>query len=170
MADEPHEPYEPGVTAKPWGSEALFAAVEGGYVGKIISIRAGQAVSLQRHREKTETITVLSGELLAEVGPSVDALRRHPLPPGRCLHVPAGRLHRFSASPTRPSSRSRPPLPVGPPTSSGSRTATAAPTPSRTEPGSNGPPGSSGARREPARAQGVPRRQGRCLFGGSAPG
>jgi len=59
---------------KPWGHELIFAAVDGLYAGKIIQVRAGHALSLQYHRDKDETISVLAGEALFEYGPDVDEL------------------------------------------------------------------------------------------------
>jgi mannose-6-phosphate isomerase len=46
---------------KPWGHELIFAGIEGKYVGKIIHVNAGHSLSLQYHREKEETMSVISG-------------------------------------------------------------------------------------------------------------
>ncbi len=53
---------------KPWGHEIIYAVSER-YVGKLLFIRAGERLSLQYHRQKDETIYVLSGKMLFEVGP-----------------------------------------------------------------------------------------------------
>jgi mannose-6-phosphate isomerase-like protein (cupin superfamily) len=47
---------------KPWGHELIWAHTDR-YVGKILFIRAGEALSLQYHRVKDETIMVLSGRM-----------------------------------------------------------------------------------------------------------
>lgn len=47
---------------KPWGFELVWAECEH-YVGKILHIRAGEALSYQFHRVKDETIFLLRGEL-----------------------------------------------------------------------------------------------------------
>jgi mannose-6-phosphate isomerase len=47
---------------KPWGHETIWAQTDR-YVGKIIHIRAGHALSVQYHRRKDETVYLLSGEL-----------------------------------------------------------------------------------------------------------
>ena len=52
----------PRMVDKPWGHEEIFAETES-YVGKILAIRAGQALSLQYHEVKDETLRVLDGEL-----------------------------------------------------------------------------------------------------------
>ena len=47
---------------KPWGHETIWAANDL-YVGKILHITAGQALSVQYHEKKDETVYLLSGEL-----------------------------------------------------------------------------------------------------------
>ena len=54
------------VVEKPWGYEKIFARTDR-YVGKILHIEAGEALSLQYHVRKDETVYVLSGELCFEV-------------------------------------------------------------------------------------------------------
>ena len=85
------------VQGKPWGTEVIFATGENGYVGKVISVGAGQALSLQYHREKDETISVVSGELVFEHGPDVDHLDHRGLRPGDTVHLPPTVVHRITA-------------------------------------------------------------------------
>jgi mannose-6-phosphate isomerase len=47
---------------KPWGHETIWAHTEQ-YVGKILHIKAGHALSVQYHNVKDETVYLLSGEL-----------------------------------------------------------------------------------------------------------
>jgi mannose-6-phosphate isomerase len=82
---------------KPWGHELIFAAVDGKYAGKIISVTAGHSLSLQYHREKDETISVLSGEALMEFGRGSDELTQQRFGPGDTIWLPAGVLHRVTA-------------------------------------------------------------------------
>jgi len=89
--------YRAAHQGKPWGNEMIFAAVDGKYAGKIIHVAAGQSLSLQYHREKEETISVLSGEALIEYGPSASALTSEPFSPGDTIHLPPGELHRITA-------------------------------------------------------------------------
>lgn len=51
---------------KPWGHETIWATSPD-YVGKILHIKAGQALSVQYHNEKDETVHLLSGELVYRV-------------------------------------------------------------------------------------------------------
>jgi mannose-6-phosphate isomerase-like protein (cupin superfamily) len=82
---------------KPWGHELLFADGRAGYVGKIIQVAAGESLSLQLHREKEETMLVLSGTALVEYGPDPQHLSRRVLQHGDTLHLPPTTLHRVSA-------------------------------------------------------------------------
>ena len=54
---------------KPWGHETIWAANEL-YVGKMLHINAGHALSLQYHNMKDETIHLLSGRMIYRVGKS----------------------------------------------------------------------------------------------------
>ena len=89
--------FNPVSVIKRWGQELLFAAVEGGYVGKLITIHAGQSASLHRHQRKTETIMVLTGTGQIELGSSLDSLARLELRPGSCVHIPNSVLHWLTA-------------------------------------------------------------------------
>jgi mannose-6-phosphate isomerase-like protein (cupin superfamily) len=96
-ASENAEVYQAARQDKPWGHELIFAAADGMYVGKILQVAAGQSLSLQYHREKDETISVLSGEALVEHGPARDELTGQRFGPGDTIHLPAGALHRVTA-------------------------------------------------------------------------
>jgi mannose-6-phosphate isomerase len=82
---------------KPWGHEVIFAGIDGKYVGKIIHVTAGHALSLQYHLQKEETISVLSGAALIEHGPSADDLSSQHFGPGDTIHLPPGAVHRITA-------------------------------------------------------------------------
>jgi mannose-6-phosphate isomerase-like protein (cupin superfamily) len=82
---------------KPWGHEVLFADGTNGYVGKLITVLAGRSLSLQLHHRKDETITVVSGEMVFESGPSAEALEATTMLAGDTVHVPALVVHRIVA-------------------------------------------------------------------------
>lgn len=82
---------------KPWGHEVIFAGLDGKYAGKIIHVTAGHALSLQYHREKEETISVLSGAALIEHGPTAEDLSSQHFGPGDTIHLPPGAVHRITA-------------------------------------------------------------------------
>ncbi len=82
---------------KPWGHELIFALVEGQYVGKILTVDAGQSLSLQYHEQKDETIALVSGRAELDVGTAADALQTISLEPRTSVHVQPGVLHRLRA-------------------------------------------------------------------------
>ena len=79
---------------KPWGHELIWAETES-YVGKVLHIRAGEALSLQFHNRKDETIHLLRGRLRLVVGPSESALQEVVLEAGDGYHIPPGTVHRM---------------------------------------------------------------------------
>lgn len=81
---------------KPWGYELVWAHTDR-YVGKILHIERGEALSLQYHRVKDETLHVLSGALELQIGDTDDALEALQLRPGESIHLPPGRRHRLTA-------------------------------------------------------------------------
>ncbi len=80
---------------KPWGHELIWAET-GRYVGKILHIRAGAALSRQYHRVKDETLLIQAGEMCLEVGPS-EALEKRTMRVGDTFHVVPGTIHRMVA-------------------------------------------------------------------------
>jgi mannose-6-phosphate isomerase-like protein (cupin superfamily) len=81
---------------KPWGHEEIFAHTDR-YVGKILCIRAGEALSLQYHERKEETLRVLEGTVLLVAGDARDRLREQELHAGDVFHVAPRCLHRMVA-------------------------------------------------------------------------
>jgi len=80
---------------KPWGYELHWAKTDR-YVGKILHINAGHALSLQYHNKKDETIYLHSGSLLYEI--EVDGqLTRREMKPGDSIHVAPKTVHRMTA-------------------------------------------------------------------------
>jgi mannose-6-phosphate isomerase len=82
---------------KPWGYELHFALVDGKYCGKQLHIDAGQALSLQYHEVKDETVFVQTGRLLFHVGKEVEDLDEFELLPGEGVHLVPGTIHRMTA-------------------------------------------------------------------------
>ena len=84
------------VVDKPWGHELIWARTDR-YVGKILHIKAGEALSLQYHRVKDETIMVLAGELQLVYFAEGDEPRARVLAPREPFHVTPGLRHRMIA-------------------------------------------------------------------------
>ena len=86
---------------KPWGYELHWAKTDR-YVGKLIHVNAGHALSLQYHNKKDETIFLWSGRLLFEIGrsqePSEDGQRtEREMAPGDAVHITPKTVHRMTA-------------------------------------------------------------------------
>jgi len=81
---------------KPWGYELIWADTDQ-YVGKILHVNAGEALSLQYHETKDETIYLLSGTMLFQAGPSADELVGYQMEAGQRFHVTTGTVHRMVA-------------------------------------------------------------------------
>ncbi len=81
---------------KPWGHEVLWADTEL-YVGKILHVLGGEALSVQMHQEKDETLYVLSGTLRLYVGSSPDDLVDVELGVGESYRIVPGTVHFMEA-------------------------------------------------------------------------
>jgi len=81
---------------KPWGWELVWAHT-GRYVGKILHINRGAALSYQFHRRKDETLYVLRGELALELARFGGSRRWRRLRAGDGVHICPGDRHRMAA-------------------------------------------------------------------------
>jgi mannose-6-phosphate isomerase-like protein (cupin superfamily) len=81
---------------KPWGYEIIWAHSER-YVGKILFVKAGERLSLQYHEEKDETVYVLSGKMLFEVGPKDGEREDIVMKKGQSYHITPNTVHRMIA-------------------------------------------------------------------------
>ena len=80
---------------KPWGYELRWAKTDR-YVGKVIHVTAGHALSLQYHNEKDETILLWAGRLRFELRDG-DDIRDWEMKPGERVHVRPKMVHRMTA-------------------------------------------------------------------------
>jgi len=80
---------------KPWGYELHWAKTDR-YVGKLIHVNAGHALSLQYHNLKDETIYLQAGRMLFEIQEG-EALVKREMGPGECVHVSPKTIHRMTA-------------------------------------------------------------------------
>ena len=87
--------FEVRTVPKPWGHETIWAVTDQ-YVGKVLHIKAGQALSLQYHNLKDETIHLLSGEMIYRV--KIDGeLRDVKLKAGESYRNEPGTVHQMEA-------------------------------------------------------------------------
>src|SRR4051812_3615950 len=89
-------PFKPVRVNKPWGYELIWAHT-GRYVGKILHIDKGHALSLQYHLRKDETVHVLSGTMRFQTGEEGAALTDTVLRPGDSFHITPLLRHRMIA-------------------------------------------------------------------------
>jgi mannose-6-phosphate isomerase-like protein (cupin superfamily) len=80
---------------KPWGHETIWAHTDR-YVGKVLHIKAGHALSVQYHDRKDETVHLLSGELVyrVQMGDSLEDMR---LRKGESFRITPGTIHQMEA-------------------------------------------------------------------------
>jgi mannose-6-phosphate isomerase-like protein (cupin superfamily) len=81
---------------KPWGHELIWADTEL-YVGKILHVKAGEALSVQMHEKKDETLHLLSGRMVLRVGRSPDALQPVTFEQGDSYRIQPRTVHMIEA-------------------------------------------------------------------------
>lgn len=81
---------------KPWGYELIWAHTDR-YVGKLLHVKAGESLSLQYHAKKDETLHLLRGKMIFQVGESDDDLREVPFEQGMSVRIRPGTRHRIEA-------------------------------------------------------------------------
>ena len=88
------EPYTTRVD-KPWGYELHWAKTDR-YVGKVIHVEAGHALSLQYQNRNDETLLLWSGRLLFELRQGNES-RTWEMGPREWIHIVPGTIHRMTA-------------------------------------------------------------------------
>lgn len=67
------------------------------YVGKLLHIRAGHALSVQYHNQKDETIHLLRGTMIYRVGKGAEGLLEVPFVEGESFRNTPGVVHQMEA-------------------------------------------------------------------------
>ena len=88
--------HSPRRVEKPWGWELVWAETER-YVGKLLFVRAGEALSLQYHERKDESWLVREGLARLELGEVGGPLEVVEIRPGDAFHYRPGTVHRITA-------------------------------------------------------------------------
>jgi mannose-6-phosphate isomerase len=81
---------------KPWGYEIRWAITDR-YLGKILHVNRGEALSLQYHERKDEWLLVREGTVDMEIGSldgNLETVRMHA---GDSVHLPPRTRHRVTA-------------------------------------------------------------------------
>ena len=81
---------------KPWGYELRWAVTDR-YLGKVLHVNKGEALSLQYHERKDEYQYVVKGRVDIELGGSDGILTTYHMDAGDTLHIKPGTRHRLTA-------------------------------------------------------------------------
>ena len=82
---------------KPWGYELVWALTDA-YCGKLLVVHAGQALSMQFHREKDESWYVLEGRAEIEMAAAGETVPlSEVVTPGAAFRIEPGTVHRVRA-------------------------------------------------------------------------
>jgi len=81
---------------KPWGYEIRWAVTDR-YLGKIIHVNQGEALSLQYHEHKDEWLLVSKGAVDIEIGGLDGELETRRMRAGDAVHLPPHTRHRVTA-------------------------------------------------------------------------
>lgn len=81
---------------KPWGYELRWATTDR-YVGKVLHVNKGEALSLQYHEHKDEFQYIVKGVIDMELGGPDGKLAKHRMSAGDTLHIAPGTRHRMTA-------------------------------------------------------------------------
>lgn len=81
-------------TKAPWGTHAVICSGPG-WQAKVLSVNAGEAISLQRHKHRSEVWVCVGGSGIAIVG---EIHRQSKMKPGEVVSIGKGQVHRLSAA------------------------------------------------------------------------
>jgi len=81
---------------KPWGYELRWAITDR-YLGKVLHLKKGEALSLQYHERKDECLYVIKGAIDMEVGGPDGKMTTHRMRAGDTVHLTPGTRHRLTA-------------------------------------------------------------------------
>ena len=81
---------------KPWGYEIRWAITDR-YLGKILHVNRGEALSLQYHERKDEWLLVSKGTIDIEIGRLDGELNKVRMHAGDTVHMPPLTRHRLTA-------------------------------------------------------------------------
>mgnify|MGYP002784020797 CR=1 FL=1 len=88
-------PHQVRIVPKPWGHEVIWAHTEQ-YVGKLLHVKAGHALSVQYHNRKDETLHLLRGEMIYRIDRG-NGLEAYPLKAGESFRNTPGQIHQMEA-------------------------------------------------------------------------
>ncbi|PJE66800.1 cupin [Candidatus Shapirobacteria bacterium CG10_big_fil_rev_8_21_14_0_10_36_6] len=87
----------PTTITKPWGFEIILTEPGLSYTLKILNISAGQKLSLQYHDDKTETLSLISGNCQILWGKTLDTVKTETMVKDFGYTIKPKVVHRFMA-------------------------------------------------------------------------
>jgi mannose-6-phosphate isomerase-like protein (cupin superfamily) len=90
------KPVDQSRVDKPWGYELRWAITDR-YIGKVLHVNKGEALSLQYHERKDEYQYLVKGSVDIELGGPDGVLTTHRMRAGDTLHITPGTRHRITA-------------------------------------------------------------------------
>jgi mannose-6-phosphate isomerase len=87
---------EETIVEKPWGYEIRWAVTDR-YLGKILHVKRGEALSLQYHERKDEWLLIVKGCVDVELGLDAGELKNHRMREGDSVHLAPLTRHRLTA-------------------------------------------------------------------------
>lgn len=93
---EAPRPVDESRVDKPWGYELRWAVTDR-YLGKVLHVNKGEALSLQYHERKDEYQYLVKGSVDIELGGPDGALSTYRMKAGDTLHIRPGTRHRITA-------------------------------------------------------------------------
>ena len=89
--------FDPERVEKPWGWELIWANTDD-YVGKLLFVRAGHALSKQFHNVKDESWYFHEGRAELELSAPGDPVEKNEVVgPGAAFHLEPGTVHKLTA-------------------------------------------------------------------------
>lgn len=87
----------PTIITKPWGSETILTEPGLPYTLKILKLNSGGKLSLQYHDDKTETLTLISGQCNLLWGKTIDTIKTELMVPSFGYTIKPKIVHRLMA-------------------------------------------------------------------------
>lgn len=83
---------------KPWGYEIILTDPDLPYTAKLLHINQAEELSLQYHDQKTETLTLVSGDCQISIGPNQQSINTVKMKPHQGYTLKPNTVHQIKAN------------------------------------------------------------------------